>query len=157
MPQAPKVTIFSKSETEEFLKSQRVGVLSLADNEGSYAVPLAYTYDDGVIYLTLGPGGRKSTYVKANKKVCFVVYSLPKGLGGPGMMNFKSAILDGTIEQITDADALRKAARTFEKNVGMPEVTMNPRIEKILQNPASSTFWKFVVTNFGGKAVEEEF
>jgi hypothetical protein len=73
------------------------------------------------------------------------------------MMSFKSAILDGMIEQITNAESLREAAKVFEKALGMPEGGMNPRIEKILQDPASSTFWKFSVTNFGGKGVEEEF
>jgi nitroimidazol reductase NimA-like FMN-containing flavoprotein (pyridoxamine 5'-phosphate oxidase superfamily) len=157
MPQAPKVTIFSKSETEEFLKSQRVGVLAMNDGKNSYAIPLAYSYDSDTIYLTLGPGGRKSEYIRKNKNVSFVVYALPKGFGSPGTMNFKSAILDGMIEQITDAEGLRKAAKVFEKAIGMPEGGMNPRIEKILKDPLSSTFWKVSVTNFGGKGVEEEF
>jgi len=48
----------SQEEIDAFLKSQKVGMLSLAGNDKPYAVPLAYSYDSSTIYLTIRPTGR---------------------------------------------------------------------------------------------------
>ncbi len=71
----------SKAEIDAFLKEQKVGHLSLTDGESSYAVPLAYSYDNDTIYLTLGPQGKKMEYIGKSKKVCFSVFWVPEGYG----------------------------------------------------------------------------
>ena len=56
------VKTLDRAEIDEFLKSHRVGVLSMTDGKTPYAIPLAYSYDGESIYLTMGKrGARHST------------------------------------------------------------------------------------------------
>ncbi len=150
----------TKEETVDFLKSQRVGTLSLNDSESSYAVPLAYFFDDDTVFLTLGPEGRKHNYVKANKNVCFSVFEVKPGDAGATSMCWKSAICEGKLERETNPDKLTRTVRLGEKAMGMPEGTWNKLLEMTLKNPAISNFWKVKTTSIGGRGVEgfkEEF
>ena len=145
----------TKEETVDFLKSQRVGTLSLNDRESSYAVPLAYFFNDDTVFLTLGPEGRKHNYVKANQSVCFSVFEVKPGVAGATSMCWKSAICDGKLERITEPDELTRTVRLGEKAMGMPEGTWQKLLEITLKNPSSSNFWKIITTSIGGRGVEE--
>lgn len=146
-----------KAAIEQFLKSSKVGTLSLHDNEVSYAIPLAYSYDRDAIYLTMGHTGRKADCIRQNRNVCFVVYWIPEGFGAPGKMNWTSVICDGALEHLTDPEAITRAVRIMEAHMGMPEGTWNNLLDMTLKNPAGSNFWRVNVTRFGGRRVEDEF
>jgi nitroimidazol reductase NimA-like FMN-containing flavoprotein (pyridoxamine 5'-phosphate oxidase superfamily) len=149
----------SREEIDAFLRSQRVGTLSMNDGINSYAVPLAYFYDGEQIYLTIGGEGRKMAYIKKNKNVCFVVCWTPENFGLQNM-SWKSVICDGMIEHVTDPDGIRKAAQTGEKHLGMPAGAWDKVLEMTLKKPEASNFWKIKPTQVGGKGVEgfkEEF
>ncbi len=72
-----EIKTMSKDEINNFLSNQKIGILSLNENNSSYSIPLAYSYDKENIYLTLGPQGRKMECIQKNKNVCFVVYDQP--------------------------------------------------------------------------------
>lgn len=149
----------SREEIDAFLKSQRVGTLSMNDGVNSYAVPLAYFYDGEQIYLTIGGEGRKMAYLNKNNHVCFVVCWTPENFGLQNM-SWKSVILDGKIERVTDPDGIRKAVQTGEKHLGMPGGAWDKVLEMTLKNPGASNFWKIKPAQIGGKGVEgfkEEF
>ncbi len=68
-------------EISEFLQSQQTGVLSMANDDDSYAIPVSFTYveDDEhspAVYLRLGygPNSLKRRFVDATDYVSFVVY-----------------------------------------------------------------------------------
>ncbi len=150
----------TKEESVAFLKSQRVGTLSLNDGESSYAVPLAYFFDDDTVFLTLGAEGRKQGYIKANQNVCFSAFEVKPGAAGAMGMCWKSAVCDGKLERETDPDELTRTVRLGEKAMGMPEGTWQKLLEMTLKNPAASNFWKIKTTAIGGRGVEgfkEEF
>ena len=144
-----EINTMSKDEINNFLSKQKIGVLSLSDNDSSYAIPLAYSYDGENLYLTLGPQGRKMGCIQKNKNVCFVVYDQPSS--GSEMPGWTSIICNGVIERITDPKNIEKAVRTGEKHMGMPEGTWNALLEKTLQAPQASCFWRINITEINGK------
>ena len=144
-----EIKTMSKDEINDFLSSQKIGVLSLNENNSSYSIPLAYSYDKENIYLTLGPQGRKMECIKKNKNVCFVVYDQPPSEGG--IPEWRSIICNGTIERLTTPESITTAVRTGEKHMGMPEGTWNGLLEKTLQAPEASCFWKVKIAKINGK------
>jgi nitroimidazol reductase NimA-like FMN-containing flavoprotein (pyridoxamine 5'-phosphate oxidase superfamily) len=149
------VKTLTRAEIDEFLKSHRVGVLSMTDGKTTYAIPLAYSYDGENIYLTMANQGRKSQYLKDNMPVCFIVYWIPEGFGAPGKMSYTSIICDGVFDHITDPEKLSAAVRTLEKQMGYPAGAMDKLLEMTLKNPQKSNFWKIKITSLGGKGVED--
>jgi len=144
----------SPDEIEEFLKSQKVGTLSMNDGEKSYAVPLAYFYDGGQIYLTIGGKGRKMAYIKKNKNVCFVVCWIPPDFGLK-KMSWKSVVCDGVIAQLTDPEAITRAVRTAERHLKMPGGSWDKMLDMTLKKPEASNFWGITITQRGGQGVED--
>jgi len=149
----------SPEEIDAFLRTQKVGTLSMNDGEKSYAVPLAYFYDGEQIYLTIGGEGRKMAYIRKNKQVCFVVCWIPQDFGLKNM-SWKSVVLDGVIEHVTEPVGIKKAVETGEKHLGMPGGAWDKVLEMTLKKPEASNFWKIKPTEIGGQGVEgfkEEF
>ena len=144
----------SPDEIEEFLKSQKVGTLSMNDGEKSYAVPLAYFYGGEQIYLTIGGEGRKMAYIKKNQNVCFVVCWIPPDFGLKKMA-WKSVVCDGVIAQLTDPEGITRAVRTGEKHLKMPEGTWDKMLEMTLKKPEASNFWGITISQRGGQGVED--
>lgn len=151
MPPEMKVTVLSKDKIEQFLKSQRFGVLALNDGKNSYAVPMAYSYDKDTIYLILGKSGRKTEYIEKNQNVSFCVY-LPSET--PGKRGYTSVICDGVISRIKDTEELRERGTAAERAVGMPPGAMNGLIEKTIKDPDNSIFWKVSLHDMGGVKTE---
>ncbi len=146
----PEIKEMDRNRIDEYLKSQKVGILSLTDGEAPYGIPLAYSYDGDYIYLTLGPQGRKMDYIQKNGKACFTVYDVPPEFGMADM-SWTSVICDGEIHQVTDPETLTKAVRSGERQMGLPEGTWDGLLEKTLQNPAHSSFWKVSITTIHGR------
>ena len=149
----------SPAEVDTFLREQKVGMLSLTDGQYPYAIPLAYSYDNNAIYLTLGPQGKKMEYIGKNRNACFAVYWIPQEYG-KGSGSWKSVICDGDIEQLTAPEEVKKAVRVLEKHMGMPHGALDKILEMQLKNPKASNFWRVNVKSSKGRGVEnfqEEF
>lgn len=146
------IKTLDRAEIEAFLLAEKMGFLSLTDGEAPYAIPLAYFYADGCIHLTIRPEGRKMACIKKNRNACFSVCRVPEDFGMQ-KRNYTSVICDGVLEHVTDPDELRAVIRAGEKRLGMPEGAWDALLEKTLQNPENSSFWKIKVTTFGGKRV----
>ena len=121
-----EIKTMSKDEINDFLSNQKIGILSLSENDSSYSIPLAYSYDKENIYLTLGPQGRKMECIQKNKNVCFVVYDRPSSEGG--MPGWKSIICNGVIERITDPKNIEKAVRSGEKHMEIGRASCRERV-----------------------------
>ncbi|OGL48736.1 MAG: hypothetical protein A3C43_08115 [Candidatus Schekmanbacteria bacterium RIFCSPHIGHO2_02_FULL_38_11] len=149
----------TKEEIDSFLKGQKVGTLALTDGKTAYAIPLAYSYDEGVVYLTLGGGGRKAGYIEENKDVCFSVHWLPSDYGSGGN-SWKSVICDGELVRITNPEGITKAIRVLEKHMGRPANALDNILTMTLKKPMESSFWSVKIKKAGGRGVEnfkEEF
>jgi len=146
------IKTMSQDEIDQFLAAEKMGFLSLTDGETPYTIPLAYFYDTGCIHITIRQEGRKMAYISRNKNVCFAVCRVPEDFGMK-KMSYTSVICDGVLEHVIAPDELRKAVRAGEKHLGMPEGAWNGLLEKTLQNPGASSFWKIRVESFGGKKV----
>jgi nitroimidazol reductase NimA-like FMN-containing flavoprotein (pyridoxamine 5'-phosphate oxidase superfamily) len=146
------IKIMNQGEIDAFLASEKLGFLSLTDGETPYAIPLAYFYADGCIHITIRAEGRKMAYINKNRKVCFAVCRVPEDFGIQNR-NYTSVICDGVLEHVTAADDLKIVVRAGEKSMGMPQGAWDGLLEKTLQNPESSSFWKIKITAFGGKRV----
>lgn len=145
----------SQEQINEFLNSQKVGLLSLSDGTSAYAVPLGYSFDGKDIYLTIANKGRKMDYIKACRNVCFTVYWLQDNFGVKTGMSYKSVICDGVLEQITEPEAITRVIRNAEKHLGFPEGTWNHLLEMTLKDPANSGFWKINVSRIGSQMVND--
>ena len=66
----------TESEIESCLREVGHGVLSLADGDDSYAIPLYHHYDDGSLFFRFGetPDDRKVDYIEATDTATYVVF-----------------------------------------------------------------------------------
>jgi hypothetical protein len=88
-------------EISEFLGTQGTGVLSLADGDDSYAVPVSFAFDDEdergpYVYLRLGfaPGSEKRAFIDSSDRVSFVVYDDTED-------GWKSVVARGRLETVS--------------------------------------------------------
>lgn len=62
----------TESEVRAFLRHNKSGVLSLADEGRAYAVPLFYAYDGRALYF-MGREGEKTRFAESTQEACFTV------------------------------------------------------------------------------------
>lgn len=91
----------SDDEVENRLLDESIAVLSLAKNGESYAIPVAFHYEDGRIYVRLGVfrDSEKIQMLEATRTACFLVYDADP------LESSWSIIAQGPIERVdTDAE-----------------------------------------------------
>ena len=95
-----------------FLETQDTGVLSLANDDDAYAIPVSYAYDDDedVIYLRLGfaPGSQKRRFLDATNHVAFVVYADTDD-------GWKSVVARGQLETLSETDLESRILQAVRK------------------------------------------
>jgi len=100
-------TALDREAIEEFLGSQSTGVLSLARENDSYAVPVAFTFepDSGDFYFRLGyaPGSRKREYVETTARATFVVAAETE-------FGWRSVVARGELEHRNAVEDLSRTA-----------------------------------------------
>lgn len=86
-------------EIAAFLDSQQIGVLSLARENDSYAIPVSFAYDENEhnVYLRLGYGSHstKREFVDSVDRASFLVYDDTDD-------GWKSVLARGHIEELSD-------------------------------------------------------
>jgi nitroimidazol reductase NimA-like FMN-containing flavoprotein (pyridoxamine 5'-phosphate oxidase superfamily) len=87
-------------EISEFLHSQHTGVLSLADGDDAYSIPVSFDYDEdeAAVYFRFGygPDSQKRRYLDAVDTASFVVYDQTEG-------GWKSVVMEGGIERVSES------------------------------------------------------
>jgi len=90
-------TELSVQETDSFLGRRETGVLSLADGDEPYAIPVSYGYDSGErrVYLRMvsTPESEKRTFLTSNPRARLVVQEEDDPL-------YWSVVADGTLTEI---------------------------------------------------------
>lgn len=96
----------------DFMNSQQTGVLSLADDDEAYAIPVSFAYDDGGpnIYVRLGyaPGSEKQRFVEAVDRVTFVVYDRTDE-------GWRSVVARGRLETVSETSLGSAIAESVEQ------------------------------------------
>jgi nitroimidazol reductase NimA-like FMN-containing flavoprotein (pyridoxamine 5'-phosphate oxidase superfamily) len=109
-----------RSEAAAFLAERGVGVLSLADDDVAYGLPLSYGYDadaDVVYFVLLRPGesSRKERFVETTERASFLVYDVES----PG--EWHSVIAEGSLRP-TREDEDDRAVEVIETNAWYPDL-----------------------------------
>ena len=145
-----------KPKIVELLKSKSDGVLSLTDGQAAYGVPIAYaSFHNEALFFGMNPSGRKYEYFDKCKNVSFTVYQTFQSGKDPLNMGWWSIILDGEISQVTNPEDIQDIADTMEKQGKFPPGLKEKILGPILKNPEKSNFFKFKITNYGGKEMPE--
>ena len=89
-----------EAEIERRLDANDTGVLALAAKSSAYAVPVAYTYDDGSLYVRLADDGTstKMEYVESTTDACLCLYSVGSD------DDAWSILLTGSLRKLTGSD-----------------------------------------------------
>ena len=107
------------SEIAEFLRDQRVGVLSLADESEAYGVPVSFGYDDGgylaFIFLRAAEESKKHRLAKRTTTASFTTYEIRS------KHEWRSVIATGPLRQVDD-DSWDDIVETIEDNAWYPSL-----------------------------------
>jgi nitroimidazol reductase NimA-like FMN-containing flavoprotein (pyridoxamine 5'-phosphate oxidase superfamily) len=93
-------------ELERLIAGQWVGRIACCDNGKPYMVPISYAYDGTFIYCH-SDEGRKVNIMRRNPQVCFQVDEMKD------MANWKSVVMEGFFEEITDPKERNDAMLTL--------------------------------------------
>ena len=106
----------TESEVESCLRDVGHGVLSLADGDESYAIPLYHHYEDGILFFRLGrtPGDRKGAYIEATETATYVVYEA-QGTADGAVDSGWSVLARGPIAPVRASDRTAAAAAIAER------------------------------------------
>jgi len=142
-------------EINNFLNSEWIGVLSMKYEEGVYAVPLPYIYDDRTLSFVLMSGGKVMTLVENMAEVCFTVFKADKDKTS----KWCSVIAQGKIEKVTRKEELIYLLDLMEdvfcqvmvrKAENTDEVFRAYR-SSVLASPDDSNILKLKIGNMAGR------
>jgi nitroimidazol reductase NimA-like FMN-containing flavoprotein (pyridoxamine 5'-phosphate oxidase superfamily) len=88
-------------EIDSFLRSQGHGVLSLADGNDAYSVPISFGYDGERVFLTLiqfGGASEKIEFVESTNRVSMTVYDIET------RFDWRSVNVVGTLSDVPDSE-----------------------------------------------------
>lgn len=152
----PRMSELSNQEIDALLSSQSIGTLACTDGKKPYAFPMAYAYQDNVLYgqTTLG---QKLEILRAHPQACFnVTAQAPDGSWG-------SVMCWGTYEEL-DFSSLHKAQAvnaikllherlgSVQHQVGISvPISFDGQPHPITVNGKPATLFRIVVTEKSGR------
>ncbi len=109
------------SEARDVLEQLNYAHLAMAKDNIPYVVPVHYAYDGSVLYVYTTEG-KKAEIIRVNPEICLQAEDVKDN------ENWKSVMVTGTAEQITDEDGRQRALDVILK--------VNPKL-----TPAISIRW----------------
>ena len=111
------------------LQESTTGVLSLADGDDAYGIPLAHYYDGGeTILFRLGdhPGSEKMAFIEATDRATYVVYHYTDPEDSWSVMATGSLELIPDAERPTDAEVNQwfPAIRVFDEAIDEVDIAL---------------------------------
>jgi nitroimidazol reductase NimA-like FMN-containing flavoprotein (pyridoxamine 5'-phosphate oxidase superfamily) len=88
----------SRTETEDFLRTQRIARLGCHAGGETYVVPLIYAYEEGAL-VAVTTEGRKTSMLRENPRVCVEVDEYD----ADGRGSWRSVIAYGRCEELAGA------------------------------------------------------
>ena len=145
----------SKEDCIRLLCDEKRGVLSLIGDEGyPYGIPMDHWYDpeDGCLYFHCGKKGHKLDAIAACPKASYCVYDEGTREAGNWYLTFRSVIVFGTIEILTDPDAALHAVRQLSLKFTDDLSYIEREIQDSYRN---TTVFRLVPQHISGKTVNE--
>ena len=142
-------------EINSFLNSEWIGVLSMKHEEGVYAVPLPYIYDDRTLTFVLMSGGKAMTLVENMAEVCFTVFKADKDKAS----EWCSVIAQGKVEKVTRREELIYLldliedvfCQIMERKAENTDEVFRVYRSGILASPEASNILKLKIGNLYGR------
>jgi len=132
----------------ELLRKAEYGTLALTDGEAPYSVPVNFVFYNEAVYFHGSKGGRKMTLLKKNPRASFSIveqfsvipsyFSSTNGLACPASQFFKSIIIDGEIEIISDSEEKKGALDALMKKL-QPEGNYLPFSDEQYRKEVNAT------------------
>jgi hypothetical protein len=112
-----KKEVTDRDRVEAFLKTARIGYLGLYDAEGTYVVPLNYTWLNGNIYFHGSEAGRKYDALRQEMTVCFTVAeeygTIPRPVPGDTGTAYFSVMVFGKTAIVAELDEAAGAMQSM--------------------------------------------
>ena len=102
--------ILTDTEIRDLLNAQLIGRIGCHTDGKTYVVPVNYLYD-GTSILAHSGNGLKIAMMRKNPEVCFEVDDIKN------VVNWKSAILQGTFQEIVDISEKEEALQNLINRV----------------------------------------
>jgi len=136
-----------EAEIDALLESTGVGVLSLANDDTPYGIPISFGYDgdDRLYFLLVGHSeeGKKVRYAEAATEASFLVYEVDSDAA------WRSAIVSGSFERI-DYDEWAHAREAMAANAYRPDLLTDV-------DPASDPrVWRLQAAEKSGRKLEAD-
>lgn len=130
-------------ELDQFLLSHGVGVLSLADGNDAYGIPMSYGYDADqrrlfFAFLRTGAESRKERLAEATGNASFLVYAVESE------HEWTSVVLDGALRTV-DEDEWDDFRSALEANAWHPSLFSASEPDRGIGG------WEFVVEEASGR------
>lgn len=146
---------------KQLLSHSQYLVLSMADGDEPYAVPLGYVYDEAenTVYFHCAKDGKKMEFLKRNPKVWGLVV-LDEGIMEGACVNlYASAMFSGRVEWVSDISEKIRVMNLFAEKLSRDVEGVKLRIQKIFGGGeaalAGVVFAKIVVEELTGKRSTE--
>lgn len=150
-----KKQLLSQEESIKILKSETSGVLALyGDDEYPYAVPMSYVYRDGKIYFHGARHGHKIDAITHHHKASFCVISQDEVVPQEYTTYFRSVIVFGKINIITDKQEEQKALEILADKY-YPQDTFEHRHKMIENENRALCMMKLDIEYITGKEAKE--
>jgi len=107
------------AEIDTFLQQQGTGVLSLADGNQAYAVPISFGYERGravFSFWQFNPDSRKVAYSEATERACLAVYDIES------QHDWQSVLAFGPLRELTTRE-WGEVGELLDENAWSPDLT----------------------------------
>ena len=127
--------LLPEADSKEILNNVTNGVLSLLDPDGGvYGVPVSFAYDgDKHIYLHSAVKGHKIDCIASDSRCSFCVIGQDKIIPEEFTSYFRSVIIKGSIQKVSDSDEIMKGLLLLCKKYS-PGIDSDMEIAKCLNH-----------------------
>ncbi|MFA1610747.1 pyridoxamine 5'-phosphate oxidase family protein [Halobellus rubicundus] len=107
------------AEIDAYLEAQGTGILSLADGDEAYAVPISFGYEPGravFAFWQFRPQSRKIAFSETTERACLSVYDIESH------RNWRSVLAFGPIEELSTGE-WGDIGSLIDENAWSPDLT----------------------------------
>lgn len=155
-PMQRKKQQLTERECLQLLREEKRGVLSVLGDDGyPYGIPHNHWYceEDGRLYFHSGESGHKIEALRSNPKVSYCVYDSGREESGDWALHFRSVIVFGRAEIVTD----HQKALEISRKLSYRFTSDTEYIEKEIQTSGPRVLVFFIqIEHISGKRVIEK-
>ena len=145
--------ITEQSEIEEVLRGGKYAVLALCRDGEPYVVTLSYGYENetGSLYFHCAKDGLKTEFIRQNPSVCATVIEDRGYRQTRCEQAYRSVVLRGKVELVTDEHAKRKAVDVLLDHLEDNPEAMRAKIQGLSGKFDAMEIWRLAIEEISGK------